>query len=122
MAAATAPGELEAVLPVRSGMTFPWNTAAGKVLVAGAGNSGVRPGLPVLETTGSWSREAARIRDAGFAVDHGDVVDGVRCVAAPVHDRRGAVVAALCAITDEAASLRLLTDAVLRARDQLSPH
>ena len=40
-------------------------------------------------------REAARVRKYGFAVDDEENSDGVRCLAAPIFDSRGSVVAAL---------------------------
>lgn len=40
-------------------------------------------------------REAARVRKYGFAVDDEENADGVRCIAAPIFDARGNVVAAL---------------------------
>ncbi len=40
-------------------------------------------------------REAARVRKYGFAVDDEENSDGVRCIAAPIFDARGNVVAAL---------------------------
>ncbi|MBK8465675.1 MAG: IclR family transcriptional regulator [Chloracidobacterium sp.] len=40
-------------------------------------------------------REAARVRKYGFAVDDEENAEGVRCIAAPIYDARGSVVAAL---------------------------
>ncbi|WP_406327325.1 IclR family transcriptional regulator [Streptomyces sp. NBC_00203] len=115
IAVTAVPGELEPLLPVRAGMTFPWTTAAGKVLVAGAPS-----GLPVDGPPGAWRREAATIRDAGFAVDHQEVVDGVCCVAVPLRDRTAAAVAALCVLVDSTRPLPALTDAAIRAGRAIS--
>ena len=40
-------------------------------------------------------REVARVRKYGFAVDDEENAEGVRCIAAPIYDARGKVVAAL---------------------------
>ncbi len=42
-------------------------------------------------------RELCRVRRRGFAVDDGEIFDDLRCVAVPIRDASGAVVAALSA-------------------------
>ncbi|MET9089240.1 helix-turn-helix domain-containing protein [Streptomyces sp. NPDC004237] len=89
---------------------WPWFTAAGKVLVAGAD-----PRLPLDPLTGSWHRQAGTIRDRGVAFDREEVAAGVCCVAVPVHGPNGAVLASLSAVTDPAHSLDRLAGAVQHA-------
>ncbi|MEU9152862.1 helix-turn-helix domain-containing protein [Streptomyces sp. NPDC048417] len=82
------------------GGAWPWFTAAGKVVVAGA-----YPRLPLGPLPGSWHREAEAIRDLGVAFDREDVAAGVCCVAVPVHGPNGAPPASLSVVTDAAHSL-----------------
>jgi DNA-binding IclR family transcriptional regulator len=80
-------------------------TAAGKVLLAWVWEAAVdaRLGLPpyvaltprTITDRGSFLEELARVRSLGFARDDEECETGLRCVAAPVRDRRGDVVAAL---------------------------
>ncbi|MGY0064644.1 IclR family transcriptional regulator domain-containing protein [Streptomyces sp. LZ34] len=115
LTAAAVPGEAEAFAPMRAGMAFPWMTAAGKVLVAGA-----PAGLPVDPPSRAWSQEAARIREAGFAVDREEVAEGVCCVAAPLRGHNGTAVAALCALVDPSRPLPSLTASVVRTSRVIS--
>jgi DNA-binding IclR family transcriptional regulator len=62
-----------------------------------------------LTTLGNLRRELLEIQRQGYAVDDQEFHDEVRCVAAPVHDARGRVVAAL-GIT--ATTMRLRKDQV----------
>lgn len=99
-----APGETGEVLgPLRNGVLWPWFTAAGKVLVAGA-----VPGLPLDPLPASWQREAAAIRDRGAAFDREEVVPGVCCVAVPLLGAGGAPVASLCVLADPSHNLERL--------------
>lgn len=79
-------------------------TAVGKVLLAGGpGKDGdlVRGltlaafTLHTITSRRALQRELAAIRAAGFAMDHEEHELGVACVAAPVRDASGAVVAAI---------------------------
>lgn len=80
-------------------------TAAGKALLASlpAPELDARLGGPALTAltphtiTGAAELRAAldAVREQGFAVEHQESGPGVGCVAAPVHDRSGQVVAAL---------------------------
>ena len=38
---------------------------------------------------------SAKTADPGFATDDGEMIDGLRCVAAPIRDRDGQVVASI---------------------------
>jgi IclR family transcriptional regulator, acetate operon repressor len=109
LTAAAVPGEWDTFAPMRAGTAFPWTTAAGKVLVAGA-----PPELPVDPPSRTWTREAAGIRDAGVAVDRQEVAEGVCCVAVPLHGRSGTAVAAVCALVDPSQPLSSLTASVVR--------
>ncbi|MGW1072083.1 helix-turn-helix domain-containing protein [Streptomyces sp. NPDC002537] len=110
MAAAGISGVVDELAPLRAGVTWPWGTAAGKVLVATA-----PPTAPVGPLPTSWKREAAAIQESGVALDHEELVPGVCCVAAPVTLPRGEVVGALCAMVDPTQDLRRLTRFVTQA-------
>ncbi|WP_308311050.1 helix-turn-helix domain-containing protein [Streptomyces sp. GbtcB6] len=102
------PGETSGTLgrSLDSGV-WPWFTAAGKVLVAGA-----YPRLPLGPLPGSWHRQAEAIRDRGVAFDREEVTAGVCCVAVPVHGPNGAPLASLSVVTDPAHSLDRLAGVV----------
>lgn len=101
--------------PLETRMTWPWFTAAGKVLVAGAS-----PQLPLGPLPASWQREAAAIRDRGVAFDREELVAGVCCVAAPLHGPGGVPLASLCVVTDPAHSLDRLAGAVQQTARTIS--
>ncbi|MBK8147437.1 MAG: IclR family transcriptional regulator [Acidobacteria bacterium] len=80
-------------------------TAIGKVLVSYLPDDQI---LGILEERGmerktkrsitsptKFLREAARVRQYGFAVDNEENSESVRCIAAPIFDANGAVLAAL---------------------------
>lgn len=90
--------------------TWPWHTAAGKVLTAWA-----QPGLPLGPLPRAWPNEAARIRESGAAYDREEVLEGVCCTAVPVHAANGVPVAALSVLTDPAHRLERLADPARRA-------
>ncbi|MGW2826949.1 IclR family transcriptional regulator [Streptomyces sp. NPDC001443] len=102
------PGERAGALGrTLDGAVWPWFTAAGKVLVAGA-----YPRLPLGPLPTSWHREAQEIRDRGVAFDREEVTAGVCCVAVPVHGPNGAQLASLSVVTDPAHSLERLAGVV----------
>jgi len=79
-------------------------TAAGKVLLASLAERDVlrivRSGLPALtERTivglEPMLEDLARVRRRGFAIAFGELEPGLHAIAAPVHDARGATVAAV---------------------------
>ncbi|MDF9817009.1 IclR family acetate operon transcriptional repressor [Streptomyces sp. SPB162] len=109
------PGEDTALPPPRGGTVWPWFTAAGKVLVAGADRA-----LPLDRLPASWPREAAAIRDRGVAFDREEVVPGVCCVAVPLYAADDAPVAALCVLTHPARNLERLADVVQRTGRAIS--
>jgi DNA-binding IclR family transcriptional regulator len=100
---------------LRHDVSWPWSTAAGKVLVASA-----RPGLPLGPLPNSWQREAAVIREEGVAFDREELVAGVCCVAVPLKGPTGVTVAALSVVTDSAHRLDRLADVVQRAGRTIS--
>ena len=113
------PGEGGLSVSLRPGVTWPWPTAAGKVLVAVAG--GEPPPVPVqVPAAASWRQEAAAIRAAGVAFDREEVVPGVCCAAVPLYGPAGVPVASLCVLTDPAHRLDRLADAALRAGRAIS--
>ena len=80
-------------------------TAIGKILVAFLPEAEI---LAILDLHGmeqktrrsitepeKFLREAARVRKYGFAIDDEENAEGVRCIAAPIYDVRGSVVAAM---------------------------
>lgn len=101
--------------PLCDDAVWPWFTAAGKVLVAGA-----PAGLPPGPSPASWRAEAAVIRDRGVAYDREEVVPGVCCAAVPLHGPAGTPVAALCVVTDPAHRLDRLADALARTGRAIS--
>jgi DNA-binding IclR family transcriptional regulator len=87
------------------GRAFPLHcTAMGKVLLASLGPAERREILSgKLETftpntitdPAVLERELKKIRSCGLAVDHEEITRGIMCVAAPVKDREGEVLAAI---------------------------
>jgi IclR family KDG regulon transcriptional repressor len=80
-------------------------TAIGKILISFLADEEI---LKILELRGmekktkhsisspqKFLREAERVRKYGFAVDDEENAEGVRCIAAPIFDAKGKVVAAL---------------------------
>jgi DNA-binding IclR family transcriptional regulator len=80
-------------------------TAVGKAILANLPPDGLDALLPMLDLASGTDRavhsdtvlrqELARIREAGYAVEDGEEVEGVRCVAAPVRRDGEAVVASI---------------------------
>ncbi|MFB7504873.1 IclR family transcriptional regulator [Streptomyces broussonetiae] len=110
MAAAGIPGIVDELAPVRAGATWPWTTAAGRLLVATGPKALLTGPLPP-----SWKRQAAEIQQNGVALDREELIPGVCCVAVPVAPPRGEVVGALCAMVEPERDLRRLTHIVTRA-------
>lgn len=99
------PGEVDELVPLRTGISFGLPTAAGKVLVADVSIA--------LEST-SWRREAAVIRGCGVAFDHEQAVTGVSCAAVPIRARDGRVVAAVCTLIEASPRLPRIAEALRR--------
>jgi len=79
-------------------------TGIGKVLLAWAGtdlfrrvvDGGLRPFTPLTITSPTkLAAELEGVRSRGYALDDGEYEVGLRCVAAPIRDHAGAVIAAL---------------------------
>jgi IclR family transcriptional regulator, acetate operon repressor len=115
MAVTGVPGEVADLVQVRPGTTWPWSTAAGKVLVAFA-----PPGLPLDPAPASWRRTAGAIRARGAAFDREELVPGVCCAAVPIRGRRGEVVASLCGLVGPERDLEPLADTLTRASRTIS--
>ena len=79
------PGEGAPAAVLRAGAAWPWFTAGGKVLAAGASAR-----LPAESVPASWPREAAAIRARGIAFDRGQVLPQAWCAAVPVYAGNGA--------------------------------
>ena len=104
------PGEADVLAPLRMGSLWPWQTAAGKLLVAGLSSD-----MPADPQSRSWLREAETILERGAAFDHEEVVPGLVCVAVPLYGPAGDMVAALSATAPPARGQSRLTAAALRA-------
>ncbi|GAA4624170.1 IclR family transcriptional regulator [Actinoallomurus vinaceus] len=98
-------GEAEPLVSMRPGSTYPWSTAAGKVLMANVG-----PDVPLGPLPASWQRVSAQIREDDIAFDHEEVIPGISCVAVPLRDRSGDTIAALCVVVTRSGSLSRLAD------------
>jgi IclR family acetate operon transcriptional repressor len=48
-----------------------------------------------IQSIRALARECEQIRASGFATDESEYIDGVRCVAAPIRDRDGSVIASI---------------------------
>jgi DNA-binding IclR family transcriptional regulator len=70
-------------------------------------------------------RDLEQVRDRGWAEGDGELVEGARCIAVPLRDRNGAVVAALAVTAPperlEGAGREQALDALRRAADTLAP-
>jgi DNA-binding IclR family transcriptional regulator len=109
-------------------------TAVGKAFIAFLPERGldsflrqlplVRRTRNTLVTRAVLKAELVRIRTRGFAVDHDENEEGLRCIGAPLRDYTGTVVASIAVegpsfrLTDE--RLPLLAKAVMRAAHDLS--
>ena len=80
-------------------------TAIGKVLVAGLDDEEIKQILRArgmekrtrnsITTQKRFFKDIAKVREFGFAMDNEENSSGVRCIAAPVYDSEGKVIAAL---------------------------
>jgi DNA-binding IclR family transcriptional regulator len=96
--------------------SYPWPTAAGKVIVAFSRIEASSPQLPPAQ----WHREAAVIRERQAAVDDEAVVPGIRCLAVPIRGADGEVVAALAAMVVSSARTAGLLEGLYRAAKDVS--
>ncbi len=102
-------------------------SGVGKVLLAHIPASEVRlvvasHGLPrftrnTITDVHRLEEELERIRSQGFAVDNEEIMDGLRCVAAPIRDHTGRVCAAISVSSPVA---RLVGDWFLRVVDMVT--
>ena len=98
-------GESSIIMSSRVGGRAPCHaTSIGKVLTAWAGDEVLRQlrsqPLPAytdntITSAGALEAELARVRERGYALDLEELEEGLRCIAAPVRDQSGRVVAAL---------------------------
>ncbi len=108
-------------------------TSIGKVLTAWAGEDlfrllcsrPLRPYTPhTIPTVKAFEAELARVREQGYALDLEEFEEGLRCIAAPVRDHSGRVVAALGIAGPrrrfEDSQLAALVPIVVEAAGQLS--
>ena len=104
------PGEADTLPPLRPGRLWTWQTAAGKLLVAG-----MSPESPADSQPRAWHREAEAILERAAAFDHEEVIPGVVCVAVPLYGPSGEIVAALSVTAPPSRGLPRLTSAAMRA-------
>jgi DNA-binding IclR family transcriptional regulator len=108
-------------------------TGIGKVLLAGLADEEVARLLPeplerrtenTLTHVAEVVENVRQVRDRGFAIDEIENEEGVRCVAAPIRDSTGAVVAGLSvsapAYRFSSEDVRRLAPEVLRVTTELS--
>ncbi|MFD3654554.1 IclR family transcriptional regulator [Streptomyces sp. NPDC058620] len=93
---ASVPGEAEPLVPVRNGMSFLLDTAAGQVLSA--------PGP---------ARTAGRL--PGAVLEHGEVLDGICCAALPVRSPDNRTVAAVAVMVLSAQRLQRAAQEAVQA-------
>lgn len=110
-----ASGEPGAPMPVVAGLTIPWRTAAGKILVATSPTA-----APLTVASAPWIRERDTIRDQGIAFDREEVTRGVCCVAVPLYDTDGEHIAALAAVTTPGTPLPPLAQGLRRAGETIT--
>ncbi|GAA4582546.1 IclR family transcriptional regulator [Planotetraspora phitsanulokensis] len=104
-----APGRVPYFWPPHPGAVVGWPTAVAKVLaVCSREASGL-----ALESS-RWRKDAATIRDAGIAFDREENTPGVSCVATPVLDRSGTLVAAICSPVEAVRPLADLAQNLVR--------
>ncbi len=80
-------------------------TSHGKALLADFGEHGLTVLMgakplkaftkKTIQSVHALARECESIRNIGYATDESEYLDGVRCVAAPIRDRDGAVIASI---------------------------
>jgi len=98
-------GPQPVVLDARLGSSMPLHcTGVGKALLAYQSEEVIseivksvgleRLTARTITTRAGLERELELVRERGYAVDNEEAIDGLRCVAAPVFDRHGQVVAA----------------------------
>ena len=78
------------------GRRFPASRSApGRVLLAGGSCEGeAKPACATSELPLRFADELSSIREHGFAVESGEMIEGVQCWAAPIIDRTGQPIAA----------------------------
>ena len=117
--------ELGRPLPsMRVGRRYPLRPgAAGLAYFSGAEESEYRRRLASCETEPGLRADLARARSLGYASVEGDPEPGLQTLAAPVHDRSGAVVAAICVTAPQAhvtAAAGALSNSLVRAAADFS--
>lgn len=107
-------------VPARPGESLPAQlTALGKVLLAFQPRDLVEQMLGGSDQFPDLLKELDRVREDGLAHDINSTVDGLRCVAAPIHDAHGRVVASI-ALAASARRWGSLSDSYLHAIQQAS--
>jgi DNA-binding IclR family transcriptional regulator len=75
-------------------------TAVAKAIVAFLPEAELKGLLPRLRytTQAAFAAELERVRMSGYAYDHEEHIEGIRCIAAPVFAYSGCVVGSLCVV------------------------
>lgn len=111
-------GEIREVPPILPGSELAESTAAGRVLLMQRPDGDAAP--PGF-TLGEWRRARATFRRSGsVAVDRQEVLPGVCCVAVPVRQPDGEIVASISALAVRPALPAGLTELVLRASREIT--
>jgi DNA-binding IclR family transcriptional regulator len=105
-------------------------TAVGKAILASVGTRDVTLNLKQVGssgkplTAGMLEKEFARIRMQGYAVDEGETISAVRCVAAPMFEANGRCCGAIGVsyLRDGGLETLLVADAVVQAAARASQH
>lgn len=66
-----------------------------------------------ITEAGALRRELARVREQGFAVDDGEIAEGLQCLAVPIRSPDGRVLAAISASRSAAQAAVIPPDAIL---------
>jgi IclR family transcriptional regulator, acetate operon repressor len=114
--AGTVRGEAHEIFQVRTGVPLPPSTAAARLLTATRTDDRIPPGL----STADWRRTVAAIRRDGVAFDRAEVVAELACVAAPVREAGGAVVAAIGVVVPAERRLEPIVDTVRHAAGEIT--
>jgi DNA-binding IclR family transcriptional regulator len=103
-------------------------TAVGKAILASVGTAGVALNLKQVGSSGramtaqAFSRELAQIRMQRYAVDEGETMSAVRCVAAPMFEANGRCCGAIGVsyLREGGPARKLVADAIVRAAARAS--
>jgi len=85
-----------AEIPSRQPLVFTRGAGFTEPLTVGASGKAMLAFMPDGQGEGALRRELETVRRQGYCVSTGEVIDGAIAIAAPVLDRKGAAVGAIC--------------------------